>query len=142
MNTMEKIEKFVGPIAHPMWDGTCLTRHEGDIVLLEHSGEVALRIKPDGLGEATIPSRMNKRWLEVVGSKFGIKGIYERRNIKHAQHREVKMHHCSFLMQKETPLSLIADKPGFRQSLAAEMCHGSKRQKHQRLSPVLPTDCY
>lgn len=106
MNTMEKIEKFVGPIAHPMWDGTCITRHEGDIVLLEHSGEVALRIKPDGLGEATIPPRVSKRWIEVVGQKFGIRGIYERRNIKYAQHREVRMHHCSFLIGPgEVPLT-------------------------------------
>ncbi len=89
MNSFENLAKVVGPIAMPLWDGTCLAWDKRDVVYVKHDGLPYIRIRPTGETDVVLPENVSQTWLSTIGRKCGIEGVYQARNIKHQSHRKV-----------------------------------------------------
>lgn len=90
MTPYEGLAKFVGPLAKPVDYGSCLAWDRRDIVYCNYSGNEVVRITPDSKVTVRIPAHRSSDWLSNIGRKFGISGIYDRRDARFKQHRVIK----------------------------------------------------
>ncbi len=90
MTPYEGLAKYVGPLAKPVDYGACLAWDRRDIVYCNWQGEAVVRITPESKATIRIPEHRCSTWLNTVGRKLNISGIYERRNARYKQHRVIK----------------------------------------------------
>ena len=90
MSNFDKLAEVVGPLAQPIsWESACLTWDKRDMVYVKHDGQAWIRVKPTGDAEIKLSANVSHHWLNTVGNKCGIAGVYQRRNLKHQSHREI-----------------------------------------------------
>lgn len=89
MTPYEALAKHVGPLAKPVDWSACLTWDRRDVVYCDWKGEAVVRVTPQSTAVIKVPKDHNRVWLNSIGAKLGIHGIYERRDARHKQHRVI-----------------------------------------------------